>query len=165
MSDQVQGRTVRLQYLKKGGLTPEYIDLPIPTEPLRLKWGPGRGTSTKGVGSAWLMGTKYLPGSPYELSYQVTKLRLSVSTPNVWFAVVHSRLGTVDTPYEAIRGDDLTVTDLQTPVYSFQPGTLRMYALGPGSSLSTGKGTTTRFQGVGSGGPFNLSAALDLYPV
>lgn len=156
---------VRTQLLKKGGLHPEFINQIIPTEPLRLSFGAGRGTATKGVGSAWLMGSKYLPGSPYELQYQATKLRLDTSTPNVWFAITHSRYGTVDSPYEVAKGDDLTTTDMLSPIYSFPPGTLRIYALGAGSSRSTGKGTDTLFQGIGSGGLFTLAVALDLYPV
>ena len=158
-------RIVRNQILKKGGTTPEYVDETIPTDPIRLRFGPGRGTATKGVGSSWLMGTKTLPGSPNEFSYQMTKVRFNTSTPNVYFALVHSRDGTLDTPYFPSKSDDLTVGDLKSPFESLKSGTIKVYALGPGSSLSTGKGSTVRFQGIGSGGLFAIGFSADLYPV
>lgn len=158
-------RVVRTQILKKGGLSPEYIDKQIPTAPVRLRFGPGRGTATKGVGSAWLMGSKMLIGSPHEFNFQVTRMRINTSTPNVYFALVHSREGTIDTPYYPSKSDDLNVTDLESPIESLPTGTFKVYALGPGSSLSKGKGSPVDFQGIGSGGLFALGFSADLYPV
>lgn len=159
MSGKIATRIVRQQMLKKGGTTPEYIDVPIPTETIRLRFGPGRGTATRGVGSGWLMGSRTLLGSPNEFTYQLTKMRLVTSTPNMFFAITHSRQtgGTVDTPYLPSRGDDLTVASIQEPILSLPPGTLRVYALGPGSSLGLGKGSAARYQGYGSSA---LSAAV-----
>lgn len=167
-------------YLKKGGLTPEYVDMPIPTEPIRLRFGPGRGTASRTAGhyqgSAWLMGSKTLVGSPNDIMYQALKVRFNTSTPNVFFAVTHSRAGpgsrmtgggtgTVDIPYYPGKSDDTLVGDLLSPIYSFGPGTLRVYALGAGSALSAGKGSMLRIQGFGSAGLGVMGFSADLYPV
>lgn len=169
MSKNQTGYTVtRKQILKKGGSTPDFIDQSIPTDPINLRFGPGRGIGGRAAsGSAWLMGSKTLQGSPLDFMYQLTRMRVTTSTPNVYFALVHSRKtgGTFDTLYMPSRGDDLTVGDLETPLYSLLPGTLKAYALGPGSSISQGKGSTVRFQGLGSFGAFAVGWSADLYPV
>lgn len=170
--DREQLRSVRLVYLKKGGLTPEYINMPVPTEPIRLRFGPGRGTATKGVGSAWLMGSKTLLGSPFEASYQLAKLRFNTSTPNVYFAITHSRFrpgsvggGTVDVAYLPTRSDDLVANDMHSVVESLGPGTIRFYALGPGSSISAGKGSAIKYQGFGSAAQGGVGVAALFYPI
>ena len=171
-------RKVVPMYLRKGGLTPDYVNMAIPTEPVRLKFGPGRGTASRTAshyqGSAWLMGSKTLVGSPNDIMYQFQRVRFNTSTPNVYFAITHSRAvnlfagvatGTVDVIYLPSKGDDLSVGDPFTPIYSFGPGTLRVYALGAGSSLSTGKGSMMRIQGFGSAGLGAMGFSADAYPV
>ena len=157
---------MRTQRLRKGGDTPEFIDEQIPTAPVIVRGGPGRGIATNGVGSPWLIGSKTLIGSPRDFMFQLTKMRLTTSTPNVYFAVIHSRDGTIDTPFLPSKGDDLTVGDINSPIMSFRPGTIKILALGPGSSRAIGPGSRSAwFQGIGSSGLFAIGANLDLYPV
>ena len=132
---------------------PDLIDEMNPTVPMRL-FNVGRGTATKGVGSAWLMGSKTLTGSPLTQTLQVVMERFNTNTPNVWFAIVHSRRGTVDTPYLESTGESGAIGDLYSPLESFGPGTVKLYALGPGSSKAG------RWQGVGSIGAITISGKL-----
>jgi hypothetical protein len=171
-------RDVTVKLLKKGGQTPEYVNQSIPTQPLHLRFGPGRGTASRTAGhyqgSAWLMGSKTLLGSPFDIMYQAVRVRFNTSTPNVYFAVVHSREavnpqvlgGTVDIVYLPTKSDDLAVSDQNTaPIYSFQTGTLKVYALGAGSAVNPGKGSLIKFQGFGSAGLGGVGFSADLYPV
>ena len=150
--------------LKRGGTTPEYVNLAIPTEPIRLRFGPMRGTSTPGKGSALLMGSKTLVGSPFEISFQLTKLRFSAQGSPTYFAITHSRYGTVDVMFAAANTDNFNNNTQEGPIDSYQPGTLRFYALGIGSSISAGKGSLNKFVGYGSA---SKGAALTatFYPV
>ena len=160
---------VRKQILRKGGSTPEFIDDSIPTEPITVRFGPGVGTSTENRGSAWLMGTYRFLGSPLDILYQMTRLRIISGTPNIHFALTHSRRpGTFDIPYLPARGDDLTVGDLMTPIHSILPGTFRVYALGAGGTTSPGKGSPIRYRGFGSriaSGQAGVGFSADFYPV
>lgn len=146
---------VRRKFLvkDKAGIRPDVVDDFIPTVALRLIGGPGRGTATRGVGSAWLMGSRRLFGS---FNLQVIEESWKTSTPNVWFALVHSRLGTIDTEFLEAKGATTKLGVWKDPIETVGPGTLKIYALGPGSSITTGKGSLQRFQGIGSAGNFAL---------
>ena len=150
-----QERVVKGKILvkSKAGGAPDIVDDFVPTVSIRLVRGPGRGTATRGVGSAWLMGSKTLFGS---FDTQIVEYEFAASTPNVWFAVVHSRSGTIDTEYLEAKGKAAKLGNWKNPIDSVGPGTIKMYALGPGSSISQGKGSNQRFQGVGSNGNFAL---------
>lgn len=137
----------------KAGIRPDVIDDFIPTVALRLIGGPGRGTATRGVGSAWLMGSRRLFGS---FNLQIVEESWKASTPNVWFALVHSRAGTIDIEFLEAKGASTKLGVWRDPIDTVGPGTLKLYALGPGSSITTGKGSLQRYQGVGSGGNFAL---------
>lgn len=78
----------------------------------------------------------------------------NTNTPNVFFAIVHSRLGTVDLPIIEAMGGVTRIGGLDSPLESFGPGTVKIYALGPGSTKAAS------FQGVGSVGRITISAKL-----
>ena len=158
----------RRQFLKKGGQTPSFVNDMLPTEPISLQFGPGKGTSTNNVGSGWLMGSKTLVSTPSvnQLMYQVLRLRLTSGTPNTYFALTHSRKpGTFDTPFLVTRGDDLSVSGLAQPIYSLLPGTFRVYALGAMGTTSQGKGSNVKYRGLGSAANGAVSVSMDIYAV
>jgi len=152
----VEKRVFQKKLLEKR--RPGLVDEMIPTVPIRI-FNQGQGIATKGVGSAWLMGSKTLTGSPIEQTLQIVMERFNTNTPNVFFAIVHSRKGTLDTPYLESPGEQTDVGDLYSPLESFGPGTVKLYALGPGSSKAGS------FEGIGSIGGIQLSAKLQGYLV
>lgn len=134
---------------------PQFLDVPLLTQSFRVQ-NVGRNTRTVGAGSAWLMGSKTIIGTPIleEKSILLTYESFATNTPNIFFAVVHSRLGTVDTIHLKGVGDEARIGGLDSPLEAFGPGTVKLYALGPGSSKAGS------FQGIGSVGRITLAGKL-----
>lgn len=153
---------------------PDFVDEKIPTAPIRIG-NFGHGTATLGVGSAWLLGSRRLVGSPNDITYQLLYRETITNTPNVFFALTHSRgspkafagpfPGTELVWLLESRGAEIVLGRPDQPIAAFPPGTLRLYALGPGSNKTSGKGSPPNIQGLGSPGRLAVGAFLKLYPV
>jgi hypothetical protein len=169
-----QARIIRVQRLDLGRATPAIVDEKFPTQPLRIS-NFGHGTATLGVGSAWLMGSRRIQGSPDDIMYNLTYMHFITNTPNIFFAITHSRgtprafgatfPGTLKVIYLESKGELLAVGDVMQPLETFPPGTVRLYCLGPGSSKTSGKGSPPNIQGLGSPGRIAVGAELIAYPI
>ena len=167
-------RIVRPQQLDMGRTTPVFVDKKFPTAPLRIV-NFGHGTATLGVGSAWLLGSRRIVGSPDDIQYQLMYAHFTTNTPNVYFAITHSRgtprsfagpfPGTLKVYYLEAKGEVTHIGNYDQPLDTFPPGTVRLYCLGPGSNKTSGKGSPPNIQGLGSPGRLAVSGDIIFYPV
>lgn len=139
----------------------DFIDEAIPTRRRGIN-----SIFSPGATAVVMAGSVYVTGSPSHMSrtLQVTKLRVSSGSPNCWFAIVHSRDGTIDSLYLEGKGEQTDIGDLMGPVLSLGPGTVKAYVLGPSNSTGTPPG----FAGVGPGTPAGVNSygvQLDGYEV
>jgi len=142
----------KLQFLRRqlyNRAREEFIDEPIPTEPVRIT-KIGRSTYSKNVGSAWAMGS-YNIGT--ELTLQLVFEEFSTNTPNVYFRIRHDKIGTIDTPYLEATGQETRIGGIFEPLESIgTSGYLRVDALGPNVAGA--------FQGIGSVGNITIGAKV-----
>jgi len=108
----------------------EYVDEPLPTYTAKVA-GFVRNVTT----ATPLISTPVYPGSPYRpMTWMVNRFRVFTGSPETLFAVVHSRLGTVDRIYFEAPGQETDLAgDMRAPVYAFGPGTVKVYLDTPGS--------------------------------
>ena len=139
MSNELQYQ--RRQYLDQSKNPPEFVDEVIPTEPVRI-FKQGRSGYTRSVGSFMLVGS-YEVGTNQVM--QIVFEDFNTNTPNVFFRLHHSRLGTLDLPYLESKGQETRIGDLNQPLESIPPGTFRVDVIGPGSANGA-------FEGIGSMG-------------
>ena len=142
----------KLQFLRRqlyNRAREEFIDEPIPTEPMRI-FNVGRSKHSKNVGSPWNIGS-YRMGT--EQTLQIVFQEFSTNTPNVYFQVRHDNIGTIETPYLEAAGQETRIGGIFDPLESIgTSGYLRVDALGPN--------VAGKFQGIGSVGNVTVGAKV-----
>jgi len=110
----------------------DFVDETLPT--LTVKKAARAVTSTPA-----LIGSHYVGvGSPstVEKVWRITRLGLATGSPETWFAITHSRLGTVDpTRYFPTRGEQLDLGAYDAPLYCFPSGSVSVRVISTGSGV------------------------------
>lgn len=108
-------------------------DKALPTVPIRLT------KKVTGLASQTLLGSCTIPK---DYIGQLTVREVMSSSANIWFVICgvsgSPRYGSMHHMYLEAAGVDREITSLDNPIESFEPGSVRVYAINPSATASVG---------------------------